>query len=250
VKLSQRVRRRSGELCFDPRVDLAAEQPEPRLRWINELALPASSVVDFGCWTGGALSIVAASAGRAVGVDIPGPWIDEARRRLPSAEIITVPSFTDLPRELSDQFELALFLETLEHIPRRLEPLALRSIYQSLRPGGTLVLSTPLAGLGAVLDPAWVVVGHRHYRRSTLRRLLEGVGFSSVQIRYSGNLHTSVDIFGMYGKKYLLGRPLTSSAAMRARIDTGLFDRRSLATPTVWALARRPLADEGGGPPL
>lgn len=236
MNVVSRVRRRSGVLTFDPAVD-GEEGEDLRLKWIADLDLHADSVIDYGCWTGASLASIAAS--RRVGLDIPGPWIDRARQRLPGAEIMAVDSFESLLPGLADMFDVALFLDTLEHIPRHTQERVLASIYSSLCEGGTLILTTPAAGLAALLDPAWSLVGHRHYRAATLRHLLRGAGFVDIQIRFSGNIFSSLDIVSMYVKKHLLHRHHVPSQRMRDRLDTGLQWQRRLDTAAVWAICRR-----------
>lgn len=236
MNLAGRVLRRSGVLTFDPGVD-NEDSEDLRLRWITQLHLQVGSVIDFGCWTGAALA--STDADRRVGLDLPGPWIARAQQRLPQAEIIPVESFDTLPETLAGAFELALFLDTLEHIPRRTQVGVLASIYASLRDGGTLILTTPAAGPAAVLDPAWLLMGHRHYRAATLRRMLGSTGFRDIRICYSGNLFTAVDVLSMYAKKHLLHRHHHTTPKTLARLDTGLYERSRVDAAAVWAICRR-----------
>lgn len=236
MKLLQRVLRRSGMVTFDPDVDTDTSV-DLRLKWISQLQLQADSVVDFGCWTGAALASIGAT--RRVGLDLSGPWIRSARERLPGAEIISVDSFETLPEGLAGAFELALFLDTLEHVPRRTQAAVLGTIYASLCDSGMLVLATPAAGPAAVLDPAWLLMGHRHYRAVTLRRLLSEAGFHDIEVRYSGNLFTATDALSMYAKKHLLHRSHHSGPKALARLDTGLYERARLDTAAVWAICRK-----------
>lgn len=237
MNLAQRILQRSGRLTFDPEVDTEGAF-DLRLKWIAQLGLHASAVIDFGCWTGAALSSLPAR--RRVGLDVPGPWVDVARRRLPQGEIRPVASFESLPTDLEDAFDLALFLDTLEHIPRGSERAVLESIYASLRSEGTLILTTPAAGLAAALDPAWLLVGHRHYRERTLRDLLHGAGFVDVAIYYSGNWRTAVDVLELYAYKHILRRARPRASHPAAQLDTGLYKRRRVDSAAVWAICRRP----------
>jgi SAM-dependent methyltransferase len=236
LKLLKRVLRRSGTLSFDEVTEIGGGE-DVRLKWLSRLNLKPHAVIDFGCWTGTILSAIDAT--ERVGLDLPGPWLEEARKRQPGSTFVAVQSLTSLPPGLEAKFDLALFLETLEHIPRATEKLVLHTIYESLAPDGTLILATPAAGLAALLDPAWILVGHRHYRANTVRRLLGEVGFGDVAIQFSGNVYTSFDALAMYFRKHLLHRPHVPSSKMRSRVDTGLRNHRGIGTAGVWAIARK-----------
>jgi SAM-dependent methyltransferase len=217
---------------------------ELRYRWLeSEVNVAGKDVIDFGCWTGVTLREVASrGAARIVGVDLPGPWMDAARSHTPRVELYDTVSFGSLPPELTGAFDVAFLLETMEHVPRRTEDEAARAIFSTLRPGGTLVVSTPAAGVAATLDPAWWLVGHRHYRRRTLQSVLLRAGFSECDMRFSGNLARSTDVLAMYVSKHILRRGYRSSPRLERLQDTGLRARRSVSSATIWAIAVKPLS--------
>jgi len=88
-------------------------------------------------------------------------------------------------------FSLVVFSEVLEHLPRGTEARALQEINRVLTRGGVLVLSTPSSdGIWGKLywlaDPAFWLVGHRHYAEASLRRLLAETGFKIEQFMIRG----------------------------------------------------------------
>jgi SAM-dependent methyltransferase len=81
-----------------------------------------------------------------------------------------------------NSFSLVVFSEVLEHLPPGTELQALREIYRVSQPGGILLLSTPSADgvwgrLYTVADPAFWIIGHRHYSERVLRCMLQRCGF-------------------------------------------------------------------------
>lgn len=85
-------------------------------------------------------------------------------------------------------FDTCIFADVLEHIPQGEEMRILNEIARVLVTGGRLILTTPNDRFWfRVLDPAWWLLGHRHYRRSELLRLLHGAGFECDLIRTTGN---------------------------------------------------------------
>jgi SAM-dependent methyltransferase len=243
MKMVERIIARSGELCFDDDVDVAVHEDQPRYRWLTEALRTADAgdrFIDFGCWTGKTLETMAKLGySRLAGVDIPGKWIDVAKQELPDAEFHAIPSFESLPQSLAEGFDVATFLETIEHIERGTEERVLKNIAGTLRPGGLLVLSTPVANLTAPLDPAWFLVGHRHYRTSTLRNLLQTAGFDNIEIRYSGNFTTAFDVISLYTKKHILHKQHVPSDRAMQKMDTGLQKSWSLGAMSVWAFATK-----------
>ncbi|HEV2302053.1 MAG TPA: class I SAM-dependent methyltransferase [Stellaceae bacterium] len=78
-----------------------------------ELA-PVESVVDVGCGDGAWLAVALdCGAGEILGLE--GPWIEEARLKIPSARLRRVR--LDRPFGIERRFDLAMSLEVAEHLP-------------------------------------------------------------------------------------------------------------------------------------
>ncbi|MHB1891116.1 MAG: class I SAM-dependent methyltransferase [Acidimicrobiales bacterium] len=250
----ERIVRRSGELTFEP-MDLAGvERPDVRHRWLSDwigARLEGARVADVGCWTGSLLAWARqAGAARTVGIDLEGPWLEIARSRPEVDDAVPITSLEAVPRSLCSAFDIVFFLETLEHLPSGTEASALGSVASLVAPAGWLILSTPIAGVASLLDPAWVLVGHRHYRPATVRRLLRGAGLAVDDTRYSGNVWGSVDTFWFYLHKHLLHTSTRAahSSWLEARSATGLQSDRMLGSTNVWMRAT-PLQVGSAWPP-
>ena len=239
--LLRRIRARSGHVKFIAAEDEALDEEVPqRFSWAVALANAPTGrrVLDVGCWTGGLLSLVARHGpAELVGVDIPGPWLSAAQRRIPGAELLSMDSLEQFPRELRGRFDTVFFLETLEHLPRGSETTVLESLAGLLAEGGELVISTPAAGLAALCDPAWLLIGHRHYLRATLLRMLAGAGLEMRQVRYQGNTWTSIDTTLLYGYKHLLGRHYVTPAGLARRQPPTLYPVRRIDSTNIWLKA-------------
>jgi SAM-dependent methyltransferase len=75
---------------------------------------------------------------------------------------------THLPFK-SSCFWSVLFADVIEHLPPKDEKFALGELARILQPNGRLLITTPNKRLlYKVLDPAWVLRGHRHYGRDDL----------------------------------------------------------------------------------
>lgn len=241
-RLTTRLRHRSGELTFVPQATQPSTRLLPRYRHALAIAGPLGGlrVADVGCFTGELLGLCSrAGAAALVGIDLDGPWLHEARIAAPNAEIIAVTGLQDLPSAHVAPVDVLFLLETLEHLPRGTEHASLRALYTLVKPGGRLVLSTPAAGVAAVLDPAWLLVGHRHYRRATVTNLLRGVDLHPSAVWYSGDLAESADLALFYLYKHVLRRPYRTPRSFASGGER-LTSHRRVDSGTIWADARRP----------
>ena len=78
-----------------------------------------------------------------------------------------------------ESFDKILFLEVLEHLPENTEEQALKEIHRLLKKGGIMVMSTPNDTLITnIMDPAYWLIKHRHYKLDDLKRMLVSAGFT------------------------------------------------------------------------
>jgi SAM-dependent methyltransferase len=106
-------------------------------------------VLELGCSTGYLTRHVAGGADTAIGLDLNRRALAGARRRHPRAPLVCGEAGA-LPFATAS-LDAVVMLEVIEHAPS--DAAAVREVARVLRPGGTLILSTPNAGLFAWLDP-------------------------------------------------------------------------------------------------
>lgn len=64
----------------------------------------------------------------------------------------------------NNNFDIVVMWEVLEHLPKNTEIESFREISRILKSDGSLFLSTPNRTFwSCILDPAWWLIGHRHY---------------------------------------------------------------------------------------
>ena len=116
-----------------------------------------------------------------------------------------------------ETFSKVYFTEVLEHLPKNSESVALSEICLILKKDGLLILSTPNDfGPWKYLDPAFYLVGHRHYKKEKLSQLIEAAGFKT-QVIFTGGgfweiLGNLLYSFILYPLKRILGSKRVPSA--------------------------------------
>jgi ubiquinone/menaquinone biosynthesis C-methylase UbiE len=115
-----------------------------RLDFVCErLSFSGKRVLDCGCGTGYSLAHIASlyPAADLVGIDPDAGAIDYASKRYPSMQYVVMNGL-DLTFPTAS-FDIVLSFEVLEHLTRGEQQRYLNEMTRVLRPGGTLVLSTP-----------------------------------------------------------------------------------------------------------
>jgi SAM-dependent methyltransferase len=183
-------------------------------------------VLDAGCGVGYGTAFLAEEARRAVGVDLSDDAITYGRRRYaaPNVEFL-VGDLAALPLE-DASFDLVCAFEVIEHLPAAARFVA--EARRVLRPGGTLIVSTPRAETMEEhpANPFHV----REFSAADFERLLRAE-FADVELLGQRRRQTArhralqrVDVLGLRRRFPFmrgLGRVLTGTPAMA---DLSSFD--------------------------
>lgn len=162
-----------------------------RLRLVeSKLPEDTKSLLDLGCGPGTFLGRLTRPVERALGLDLAEPQIAYAREHYarPGVEfrVADVRSAA-----IEGQFDAAVSIEVIEHLPPDEVHGFLKDAYSALRPGGHLVLSTPnVRSLWPLLEWVVSVVGPVDYReqhlglfsRKSLSEAVERAGFETVSV--------------------------------------------------------------------
>ena len=147
----------------------------------------ARRVLDLGCGNGTFTAHVAARGFEIVGIDASRSGIRIASEIVPSATFLEHALEEPLPQHLHGQFDAAIAVEVVEHLPVP-KQLCARA-REALRPGGHFIATTPYHGylknlalaVAGQLDGHWQPLqdgGHiKFFSRATLTELLERTGF-------------------------------------------------------------------------
>jgi 2-polyprenyl-3-methyl-5-hydroxy-6-metoxy-1,4-benzoquinol methylase len=146
---------------------------EDIVRRVGELDV--HSILDVGCGSGENLAALAETGRYELsGVDISPEGIELARKRVPSAHLLSVLNVEEEP--LPERFDLVMSIQVVEHIVD--DVAALRNMAAMAR---RYVFISTLAGR---MRASEVMTGHvRNYSAVELKRKLEVVGLRVVDVR-------------------------------------------------------------------
>jgi SAM-dependent methyltransferase len=187
-----------------------------RVKECANMIEPGRRLLDIGCSSGWLAPIVMSKGfGDYVGIDRVIVGSEEARgtTKFVEGSVFNLP-FSD------GSFDAVCLFDVIEHLPRGSEEHALRETKRVLKGGGKLYFSTPHASpIHTPLDPVWCL-GHRHYRRATIHRLLQSAGFNVDRMFVAGGIVECLDHIRLLAYKHLFHRALP-----RSRFVTKLIER-------------------------
>jgi SAM-dependent methyltransferase len=205
-----------------------------RVKECADLVQSGSRLLDIGCSSGWLASLVMTKGfDRYVGVDrvIVGGEHEQSGANFVSGSVFNLP-FRD------KSFDAVCLFDVIEHLPRGSEKDALREAHRVLDSTGKLYFSTPHASvIHTPLDPVWLL-GHRHYRRSTVRRLLQSADFSVDRLFVAGGVIEALDHVQLLVDKHLLHRKHIASNAVNQLVERSHRGDRRLGL-SVFAIASR-----------
>lgn len=132
---------------FDPETMAGGlMEAEHRARyWWASAAASGKDVLDAGCGNGYGLRILeAAGPARLIGVDLSEEAVARARSEVDGSTEVVQGDVRDLTFD-DDSFDVAICFEVIEHIEGQAQALA--ELRRLLRPGGTLLISSPNRGV-------------------------------------------------------------------------------------------------------
>ncbi|HEV8229238.1 MAG TPA: methyltransferase domain-containing protein, partial [Candidatus Limnocylindria bacterium] len=221
---------------------------ENYVRWIfSELAAPhlGRRVLEIGSGIGTYSSSIATDANveRLTCVEVEPRLVDAARNALAAAKVQKpvdhiVGDYLAAPLP-KDHFDTALLINVLEHL--RDDRAAVRKARSELRMDGRLVIFVPAFEL--LMSDLDRRLGHyRRYTTGSLRRLLEGAGFTVTALRY----YNLTGFLGWLWRFRILGRTEQSRALVRffdrVVLPVQLRVERTLELPvgqSVYAVAKK-----------
>ena len=177
--------------------------------FIESRSVTGKKLLDIGCGNGWfEKTIIERNPKSITGIDISAGAVAKAKagfRREKGLEFF-VNDAISLP--FPDQsFDTVVSWDVIEHLPKNSELLFLTSIYRVLKKDGDLYLSTPNRSfLATIFDPAWWLIGHKHYHEKTLLEIGKTVGFLPVRSEVRGGVWEVLWLLNLYITKWILRR--------------------------------------------
>lgn len=166
---------------------------------------------------------------RVTGIDVDETTLSKAKRWVPRAQFLLASAF-QLPFK-PRSFDVVAMFDVIEHLPAGKEPKAFEEARTMLRDGGVLCLSTPNRSLFSnLLDPAWYLMGHRHYSRRDLEQLLSQSGFRIQSVGYGGGSYELIGMIIFYIWKWVFHRPMPFKTWFDAKRDREYRQKKAFAT--------------------
>jgi len=101
-------------------------------------------------------------------------------------------------------FDAVSMFDILEHLPAGSEFDVLCEANRVLNTNGLLLVSVPNnRSIIKLLDPAYFLIGHRHYALDGIRGLLEKMGFNIYEVKYGGGVAEALSMVFLYLFKHL-----------------------------------------------
>lgn len=183
-----------------------------RTYWVSKFVSPRDikdkNVLDIGCGYGW-FEYLSLRLGvkRIVGTELTAEDLRTAKKYLIDSKVgFSVGSAILLPFK-DAQFDTLVSWEVIEHIPKETEMKMFSEAARVLKPNGVFYLSTPHRSLiSTALDPAFWLIGHRHYRPATLITIAKSTGFSLEEMTIRGGKWEVLWLLNLYISKWVFHR--------------------------------------------
>jgi len=177
-------------------------------RFMSDSDIRNRKILDIGCGFGWfELHAIKRGAAYIEGIELTRDDLKTAKRYIGNAGIaFRVGNAMELPYKDSS-FDTVVSWEVLEHLPENSEARMFKEVRRVLKERGVFYLSVPNDSFFCkLLDPAWWLIGHRHYSKSTLVSLAENNNFQIEKYALKGGWWEIISIWNLYISKWIFRR--------------------------------------------
>lgn len=176
--------------------------------WLSAESITRKKVLEIGCGIGWfALNCAKKKVGHYVGIEHQRNNLFAAENNIFDSRIdFQEASALELPYP-DQSFDTLVIFDVIEHLPIDSEPQLFNEMFRVLKEGGGIFLSTPYASkISMVTDPAYWLIGHRHYSIKKLIQFGSDAGLLTKSVQIKGRLYEIVDLFNLYISKWIFRR--------------------------------------------
>jgi len=176
--------------------------------FVEDKDVTGKILLDIGCGYGWMeLNLINRGAKHITAVEMSEADLITARENISDLKVtFTEGNAIKLPFD-DASFDTVVSWEVIEHIPKYTEIHMFSEVSRVLRPGGCFYISTPYNTLlSNIFDPAWWLMGHRHYTKKQLLAYASDNDFDLCKIVINGGWWEIIGINNLYIAKWLFRR--------------------------------------------
>jgi ubiquinone/menaquinone biosynthesis C-methylase UbiE len=178
------------------------------VKFVEDKDLKDKKILDIGSGYGWfELHCLVKGAKHVTGIEIEEKDLVTAKKYIKNKQIdFEKGSATDIPLK-NDSVDTVVSFEVIEHIPKNTEYKMFKEVNRVLKSGGAFYLSTPHRSvISTLLDPAWWLIGHRHYQRQELTKFANKTGFKVEKTTIRGGWYEVIWLLNLYISKWIFRR--------------------------------------------
>lgn len=210
--------------------------------FVRDSDIQGKNILDIGCGYGWCeVAFLEKNPKMITGIEISENDLVTIRKNVTDSRVsLAVSGATALPFP-DDFFDTVVSWEVIEHIPRGTENRMFAEVSRVLKRGGGFYLSTPhLSFWSTLLDPAWWLLGHRHYSAGQLQRYANKNGLQLVEVSVRGGWWSLLSIINMYAAKWLFRRQSFFNSYFLRKEDAEYNGVRERGFANIFVYFRKP----------
>jgi len=174
--------------------------------FVSNVDLLNKKILDIGCGYGWCeLNFLQRGIKEISAVEISEEFLKTVKQNIKDKRLVPkVGNAINLPFK-NEFFDTVVSWEVIEHIPINTESKMFSEVFRVLKPDGHFYLSTPYTSVFSnILDPAWWLIGHRHYSFHEIKQLGEETGFVVETVKINGGWWSILGLLNLYFSKWIL----------------------------------------------
>lgn len=178
-------------------------------KFIDKNDIVGKKILDVGCGFGWfAQFCLSNKAKNFTGIDIEDTNLEMIKKDFATYPNASFKKVSILEIDYKNDLDTITMWEVIEHLPINTEKKMFEKVYASLKLDGVFYLSTPYHSFFSILlDPAYWLIGHRHYKALNLIQIALNSGLYLEKVEVRGKLWEIFSALNMYIAKWIFRHP-------------------------------------------